>query len=177
MRGGPPDAASVSGMAEEWRRVVAALANPELRLTWARLVAGASEADATAGLSPARRRKVLAALRGAGLVDADAFPRTSVFAEALAAAPLPAQPTGPERFLREGRIAQYPASQAERRELLALVAGRAFRSGEVLDEREVNARLAAFHDDVAVLRRYLVDVGLLVRTRSGSSYALAEDES
>ena len=163
-------------MAEEWRRIVAALANPDLRLTWARLVLGASETDATAGLSPARGRKVLAGLRGAGLVDAESAPRPSVFAEALAAAPVPPQPTGPERFLRGGRIAQYPASQTERGELLALVAARAFRAGEVLEEREVNERLGAFHDDVAVLRRYLVDFGLLVRTRSGSSYALAEDE-
>lgn len=163
-------------MAEEWRRVVAALANPDLRLTWARLVAGADETDATAGLSPARRRKVLEGLRGAGLVDEASVPRPAVFGELLAAAPVPPQPTGPERFLRDGRITQYPASQAERRELLGLVAERAFRSGEVLGEREVNERLAAFHDDVAVLRRYLVDAGLLVRTRSGSSYALAEGD-
>jgi hypothetical protein len=162
-------------MAEEWRRVVAALANPDVRLTWARLVAGMSETDATAGLSPARRRRVLESLRGAGLIDEASVPRSSVFAELLAAAPVAPQPTGPERFLRGGRIAQYPASQTERGELLALVAERAFRSGEVLDEREVNERLASFHDDVAVLRRYLVDFGLLVRTRSGSSYALAED--
>ncbi|GAA4193538.1 DUF2087 domain-containing protein [Gryllotalpicola kribbensis] len=162
-------------MAEEWRRVVAALANPDMRLTWARLVAGSDEADATAGLSPARRRKVVEGLRGAGLIDAASAPRPAIFGEVLAAAPAPVQPTGPERFLRDGRIAQYPASQTERGELLALIAGRAFRSGEVLDEREVNARLAEFHDDVAVLRRYLVDLGLLVRTRSGSSYALAEE--
>ncbi|AYG04925.1 DUF2087 domain-containing protein [Gryllotalpicola protaetiae] len=162
-------------MADEWRRVIAALANPDLRLTWARLVLGAGEADATAGLSPARRRKVLDGLRGAGLVDESFAPRATVFAEALAAAPVPVQPKGPERFLRDGRITQYPASQSERAELLALVASRAFGSSEVLDEREVNERLARFHDDVAVLRRYLVDFGLLVRTRSGSSYALADE--
>ncbi|GAA4155281.1 DUF2087 domain-containing protein [Gryllotalpicola daejeonensis] len=162
-------------MAEEWRRVVAALANPDMRLTWARLVCGAGETDATAGLSPARRRRVLDGLRGAGLIDEASAPRSAVFAEVLAAAPVAPQPTGPERFLRGGRIDRYPASQTERGELLALIAGRAFRSGEVLDEREVNERLASFHDDVAVLRRYLVDFGLLVRTRSGSSYALAEE--
>jgi hypothetical protein len=161
-------------MAEEWRRVVAALANPDMRLTWARLVLGADEADASAGLSPARRRKVLEGLRGAGLVDEASAPRDGVFAEALASAPVPPKPTGPERFLRDGRIAQYPAGQSERLEVLALVAGRAFRAGEVLDEAEVNERLAAFHDDYAVLRRYLVDAGLLLRTRSGSSYALPE---
>lgn len=164
-------------MAEEWRGVVAALANPELRLTWARLVLGASEADATVGLSPARRRKVLEGLRSAGLVDEASVPRTAVFAEVLAAAPQPPKPTGPERFLRRGRIDQYPAQQAERAALLALVAGRTFRSGEVLDEAEVNERLAAFDDDYAVMRRYLVDQGLLVRTRSGSAYAVADEKA
>ncbi|MCL2514863.1 MAG: DUF2087 domain-containing protein [Microbacteriaceae bacterium] len=162
-------------MAEHWRAVVAALANPDMRTVWARLVLGADIEDAFAGLSPARARKVAAGLAAAGLVDAASAPRPGVFAEVLAAAPVPPQPSGPERFLRDGRIDRYPASQAERGELLALVAGRAFRSGEVLDESTVNERLAAFHEDVAVLRRYLVDFGLLVRTRSGSSYALAED--
>lgn len=161
-------------MAEEWRAVVAALANPDMRLTWVRLVAGASETDATAGLSPARMRKVLAGLRGAGLIDEASVPRASVFTEVLAASPVPPRPSGPERYLRDGRIDRYPAAQGERAELLALVASRAFRSGEVLTEAEVNERLATFHDDVAVLRRYLVDFGLLVRTRSGSSYSLAE---
>jgi hypothetical protein len=117
---------------------------------------------------------VLAGLRGAGLVDEASVPRPSVFAEVLAAAPVPPQPTGPERFLRDGRIDRYPAAQGERAELLALVASRAFRPREVLGEAEVNERLASFCDDVAVLRRYLVDFGLLVRTRSGSEYALAE---
>ena len=34
-------------------------------------------------------------------------------------------------------------------------------------------RLARFTRDPAALRRYLVDAGLLERTRSGSEYALA----
>jgi len=164
-------------MAEQWRAVVAALANPDMRKVWARLVAGADAGAAVAGLSPARARKVLAGLTAAGLVDGASAPRSEVFAEVLAAAPAAPRLSGPERFLRDGRIDRYPASRAERGELLAVVAGRAFRSGEVLDEAAVNERLLAFHDDVAVLRRYLVDFGLLVRTRSGSSYALAEPDA
>ncbi|WP_022880808.1 DUF2087 domain-containing protein [Gryllotalpicola ginsengisoli] len=161
-------------MAEEWRPAVAALANDDARLVWARLASGTDATAAVAGLSAARARRALETLRGAGLVDDAGAARGSVFRELLAAAPVAPQPKGVERFLRGGRIDRYPANAAERAELLALVARRAFRPGEVLTEAEVGERLAAFHDDVAVLRRYLVDHGLLVRTRSGSSYAPAE---
>lgn len=42
---------------------------------------------------------------------------------------------------------------------------------EVLTEAELNERPVPFDEDVAALRRYLVDEGLLMRTRSGSSYS------
>jgi hypothetical protein len=42
----------------------------------------------------------------------------------------------------------------------------------VLSEKELNERLEPFSSDVAVLRRHLVDHGLVERTRSGSEYAL-----
>jgi hypothetical protein len=40
-----------------------------------------------------------------------------------------------------------------------------FRIGEFYNELLVNAILKRFHDDVAALRRYLVDNGLLARKR------------
>jgi hypothetical protein len=43
-----------------------------------------------------------------------------------------------------------------------------------MSEQETNERLAAFTDDVAALRRFLVDGGLLERTPSGSEYARTE---
>ena len=82
--------------------------------------------------------------------------------------------TGLDRFLRLGRIEQYPANAAERRALLARIAGEVMSPGERLTERQVNERLLSYTDDVVLLRRYLVDFGLLRRTASGSSYSLAE---
>ena len=78
------------------------------------------------------------------------------------------------RFLdREGRIDRYPQQASERRRLLEWVAERALPSERPLSETEVNELVAPFapDGDVAVLRRYLVDHGLVERTRSGSEYA------
>lgn len=46
-----------------------------------------------------------------------------------------------------------------------------FADSEVVDERELSERLLRFGDDPALLRRYLVDFGLVERPRSGSEYA------
>lgn len=159
---------------ETWRAIVAALANDAARVAYARIVAGDADA-AFEGLSPSRRRHVADTLVGADLVtEADGrwIADGEVFRAALRAAPAPPRATGPERFLdADGRIAQYPANKTVRGELLALIAERALRQGEVVAEREINERLASFTDDVAVLRRYLVDYGLLERTATGSEYA------
>ena len=153
-----------------WRPVAAALADPGIRAVWARLVLGASVDDAVAPLPPAKRARALASLRAAGLVDDDGAV-TDVFRRLLRSGPVRAPRTGVDRFLRGGRIDTYPASRAERRELLAWVVERAVAPGEELDEKALGTRLAAFHDDVAVLRRYLVDAELLERTRDGALYA------
>jgi hypothetical protein len=75
------------------------------------------------------------------------------------------------RFLRFGRIDTYPANKAERRELLAWIVNDAIRPDEDLTEKQVNERLLGYADDVVMLRRYLIDFGLLERTRSGSCYS------
>ncbi|MDT0180875.1 DUF2087 domain-containing protein [Microbacterium oleivorans] len=102
--------------------------------------------------------------------------RRTAFARTLAETPAAPRPTGVERFLSpDGRLSGYPARAEERRRLLALIAGRILRPGEVVDEQTVNERLAAISDDVAVLRRYLVDHELVERTRSGTEYAVVAD--
>lgn len=64
-----------------------------------------------------------------------------------------------------------PRSRAIANSCCGWVVERAFGAEEVLDESDTNERLARFTGDVAALRRYLVDAGLLERTRSGSEYA------
>lgn len=156
-----------------WRPIVAALVNDAARTAYARLVLGQSADEAFAGLSPSRRRHVLEALRAAGLVgDAGGVPvATTAGLRAALDADRPARATGAERFLGpDGRIRQYPSRAADRAALLGLVADRVLAADEVLSERELGERLAALTSDVALLRRRLVDAGLVARTPDGSAY-------
>lgn len=161
-------------MTDRWRAVIAALVNPELRAALAEL--------SYRELTDNRRERAFARLADIGLVQRDgagdwAFDED--FVRGILAETAPPRPVGVERFLDAGgRIDRYPVHEADRRALLTHVADRAFAVGEILTERTVNERLEPFAPggDVAVLRRHLVDHGLIERTRSGSEYARVPSE-
>jgi len=62
----------------------------------------------------------------------------------------------------DGGLRQIPAKHSKRLIVLDLLA-REFIPGERYSEHQVNAILRAHHDDVAALRRYLVDNGFMAR--------------
>jgi len=62
----------------------------------------------------------------------------------------------------EGRLRSIPAKLAKRLVVLDHLA-QLFEPGERFPEVEVNRRLRAVHEDVAALRRYLVEEGFLDR--------------
>lgn len=161
-----------------WRRVVAALANSDARTAYAQIVLGTEFPAVLAGLKDQRRNRAVAALLDAGLVERDAAGELvapeAIFRDLLARQPRRQAKSGVDRFMRLGRIERYPANMAERRELLAWIAREAIQPGENLTEKQVNERLLSYTDDVVLLRRYLVDFGLLERTASGSSYSRPE---
>jgi hypothetical protein len=66
-------------------------------------------------------------------------------------------------FLRDGRLVSIPARPGKRDLLLPVILDECFPEDRDYEEREVNMRLALLHADVAALRRYLVDGGLMVR--------------
>ncbi len=70
-------------------------------------------------------------------------------------------------FDPEGRLTTIPAKHAKRLVVLDALA-QLFEPGERYPETEVNNRLRDAHDDVAALRRYLVDEGFL--SREGGVY-------
>ena len=65
-------------------------------------------------------------------------------------------------FVRDGRLVSIPAQRGKRLVVLRHLV-RVVEPGVRYPEREVNALLAVWHPDVAALRRYLVDEGLLAR--------------
>ncbi len=162
-----------------WRRVVATLANADARTAHAQIVLGAKLPEVLAGLKDQRRNRALAVLIESGLVernaDGDLVAPESIFRDLLAQQPRRQAQTGLARFMRLGRIERYPANITERRELLAWIVSEAVEPGENLTEKQVNERLLSYTDDVVLLRRYLVDFGLLERTASGSSYSRQEE--
>jgi hypothetical protein len=163
------DAASIVGL----------LADPARLKVVAALALGAGTIEEVARLSGLPLKDVALAARRlarAGLVHRDQHVlvlHTDRFAAAARAAAEAAPP--PERlsddpaedavlsaFVRDGRLVSIPAQRTKRLVVLDHLV-RVFEPGVRYPEREVNALLAVWHPDVAALRRYLVDEGLLTR--------------
>jgi len=163
------DAASIVGL----------LADPARLKVVAALALGADTIEEVSRLSGLPLKDVaLAARRLArgGLVHRDRHvltlhtDRFAAAARAAAeAAPLPeplsddpAEDAVLSAFVRDGRLVSIPAQRTKRLVVLDHLV-RVFEPGVRYPEREVNALLAVWHPDVAALRRYLVDEGLLTR--------------
>ncbi|RFU21862.1 DUF2087 domain-containing protein [Geodermatophilus marinus] len=163
------DAATIAGLLADPARlkVVAALA----------LGAGTiEEVAASSGLSLKDVALAARRLARAGLVRrdrhelellADRFGAAARAAAQAAPAPEPLSDDPAEdavlsAFVRAGRLVAIPAARGKRRVVLEHLV-RVFDVGVRYPEREVNALLAVWHPDVAALRRYLVDEGLLSR--------------
>jgi hypothetical protein len=160
-----------------WRALVSALADDAAREVYARIVLDEPVETVLDTLPPGKRRRVIDTLLSAGLIsvhDEGWRMEPDVFREALAAAAPPKpRPTGVDRFFVDGRLGTYPSRVADRDEVHAHIADRLLTPGETLSEREVNDRLADIVDDVAAMRRYLIDTGVLRRERDGTGYSRA----
>lgn len=157
-----------------WRALVSALADDAAREVYARIVLDEPVDPVLDTLPPGKRRRVMDTLLSAGLIsvhDEGWRIEPDVFRAALAAAPPAPRPTGVDRFFVDGRLATYPSRVADRDEVHAHIAERLLTPGETLSECEINDRLADIVDDVAAMRRYLVDTGVLRRERDGTGYS------
>ena len=169
MASNPPPALVLGRLADERRlRVLAAV------VLGANRVADIAE---KARLSEDVTARSLAQLVGTGIVfqgETGLEVDLDVFAEAARAASTPrkrpaladatpAQVAVLRNFVDgNGRITALPARAAKRRLVLEYVAGRLETDREYA-EREINGQLLTVYDDVASLRRFLVDEGLLER--------------
>lgn len=177
-----PDAAGIAGL----------LADDDRRRVFAALVLGASTVDEVrkaTGLDPRRAATALARLVAGELVVRRAEGDHVVMGEAFRLAAMAAAPERPgpdptddfpedearilRRYFRGGRLTDIPSQRSRRRVVLDRLA-QEFDVGARYSERQVNAILRRFHEDVASLRRFLVDHGFLDRAageywRSGGS--------
>jgi hypothetical protein len=159
--------------------IVGLLADDDRRRVAAAIVLGATSLDAivaASGVPIDRAGRALGRLVDAGLVTSEPGGLTMVGAmfqraarEALAR-PKRTEHEGQsaerrkvlDAFVREGRITSVPAARAKRIVVLDWLV-QAFEPGVRYPEREVNEIIATRHPDTAMLRRYLVDEGLLDR--------------
>jgi hypothetical protein len=160
--------------------IIGLLAEDDRRLVAAALTLGATGLDgvvAATGLPIDRASRALARLVDGGLVTAGddgvlvmlgaAFQRAARSARARPRSEEHADQPEDRRkvldaFVSDGRIATMPAARGKRRVVLDWVA-QDFEPGRRYREQHVNLLLARRHDDVATLRRYLVDEELLAR--------------
>jgi len=163
------DAATIAGL----------LADPARLKVVAALALGAGTIEEVAAASGLSLKDVALAARRlarAGLVHRNGHAlglhaeRFGAAARASAESAPPPQPLSSDpaedavlsAFVRNGRLVSIPAQHSKRRVVLEHLV-RVFEPGVRYPEREVNALLAVWHADVAALRRYLVDEGLLTR--------------
>ena len=163
------------------RMIVGQLASPSRLRVVAALALGArtpSEIADRAQLPEDEAKAALTRLLKAALVtvaDGEFILREQAFAAAVRAEtpPRPAPSFGPVdaatsrvlgAYLRDGRLIAIPAAGRKRRMVLEYLAS-AFEPGRRYDESSVNATLRDWHEDVAALRRYLVEEGLLSREK------------
>ena len=161
-------------------RLAGLLAEPDRRRVVAALILEAGTLDDIVSATGLDARSVVDALdrlTSAGLVESGADGTYVVLEEsfkAAARAAAPSRPTGQhgdepddhqrvlDRAIVDGRIVKLPTKRSKRLIVLERLA-QEFEPGVRYVERDVNGALRRFDDDVAALRRYLVDEGFLDR--------------
>jgi hypothetical protein len=168
------------GGRDDGERILGLLAEPERMRVAAALVLGYSSIDEIARISGVPERSVIGAIArlvAGGLVVEDgtsgyrfAIEELKVAARSAAAARPQEKdvdaPAGAARvlraFIREGRLTSIPAAHSKRLVVLDYLS-QAFEPGRRYKEKQVNEILGRVHEDVAALRRYMVDEGFMNR--------------
>lgn len=145
--------------------MLALLANDDTRRLFARVALGEQ-------VSPATKRETLALERlvDAGVLTADGRAVDVAGLRRAIESFSPPRPEGIARFVRDNRIVDYPASDSDRRLVLEFVGAQVLAPGERVGERELNERLHPWMEEHVLLRRYLIDYNVLIRSNDGAWY-------
>ncbi|MGI9594782.1 MAG: DUF2087 domain-containing protein [Acidimicrobiales bacterium] len=169
--------------------LVKLMAEPDRRRIVAALILASGDLESIIERTDLSRREVVTGLdrlRAAGLIEQGRDGTYVLLEETFKAAarsgadrPSTApEADGPERSFVDGKLVHLPRKRSKRLLVLDRLA-QEFEPGQHYPEREVNKILRAFDDDVAALRRYLVDERFLDRAdgvywRSGGSVDLSD---
>lgn len=162
------------------------LADPDRLRVASALVLGATTLDevkAATGLGSRAAGRALSRLVDAALVIRDETGRHWLIEDAFRQAAIAAAPQDKpdpfdrpgdtarvlRAFVKDGRLVSIPSAHLKRRVVLDYIV-QDFEPGHRYTERQVNAILARWHEDVASLRRYLVDEEYLEREVGGGAY-------
>jgi hypothetical protein len=157
--------------------MLAALAHPD-RLRLLATIADAGDGGCrveelrSQGVQEKQLRRHLGRLLQAGLVASDGALVVACLDRMQQAADEPATDADISAYFRRGRLTDMPRADDVRRRVLVEIARR-FDTERSYTEPEVNAELREVHDDHAMLRRYMIDFGILERDVRGASYRLA----
>ena len=178
-------------MSSEAARLLGLLAEPDRLEVFAAIVLGAQTVDEiveSTELEPKAVEHALARLTSGGLVGGDRGRLTieqdelraavrSAAEEREAGEKLGLPPVASDvlrRFVRNGRLVSIPMARSKRLVILDHLS-QEFEPGWRYTEADVNEILGDYHEDVAALRRYLVDEGFMAREageywRTGGSF-------
>ncbi len=73
------------------------------------------------------------------------------------------------RYFSEGSLTRFPPKEKQRLVVLREIANQ-LTIGRIYDEKELNQSLKAFYEDYVLIRRYLIEYGLIDRKPDGSEY-------
>lgn len=179
--------ASPSADAARASEVLAQLAVPARLAAFAELVRRGAEGATLAELAYAldvpvqQAGEACARLTGAGLAtgSGNGIYRAQIGAVREAAlavdklqpvTPLLAEYPQLKSFFAHGRLTSLPPTLSDRYQLIGEMLARFLALDGIYDEDEINRRLSAVADDVAGVRRMLVETGWLERDRAGANY-------
>lgn len=79
-------------------------------------------------------------------------------------------------FIKDGRLVSIPSQYKKQRYVMEELA-RSFAWGRLYEEKEVNSILRQFNEDYASLRRYMIDMGIMMREAGRYWLVRPHDES
>ncbi|HAY42518.1 MAG TPA: hypothetical protein DCY59_02750 [Micrococcaceae bacterium] len=156
----------------KWVEIAAGLKNPNMRKALGLVLAGE---DDKLGNSSQSVKDLHRWTKIGLLVDQDQrwILNEELLNDTLAAASATnTQHTGILRFFSGDRLNALPARPADRHEVMVHIRDRVLAAQESLREDQLNERLAVIHEDVALIRRYMVDHNLVQRDADGTAYRM-----